>query len=118
MVKETQRKLCVLALAETDTLRKVKEEILRKNQKVVVKNLVISKEQCITRIIKLFIGDNEWQGDDAATLKSLEWMNGNQYTLIVRFVRALAFLSEQEISDMVSEVERRTQGKYPQEMIL
>ena len=95
VVKETARRLCSLSLAETDSLSKVKEEILRKNRRVVVKNLFIKEEQCISRIIKLFIKDTEWDGANSATLQSLEMTNGNTYSMTVRFVRALAFLSEQ-----------------------
>ena len=44
--------------------------------------------------------------------------NGYTYLLTVRFVRALAFLSEQEIRDMVREVESETQCKYSKELII
>ena len=44
VVKETDRKLCTLYVNEKDTITKVKEEILRKNKKVVVKNLFIKEE--------------------------------------------------------------------------
>ena len=44
--------------------------------------------------------------------------NGYTYLLTVRFVRALAFLSEQAIRDMVREVESKTQCKYPKELII
>lgn len=40
-VKETQKKLCTVRVLETDTITKVKEEIIRKNKKVIVKNLYI-----------------------------------------------------------------------------
>ena len=93
-VKETQRKLCTLCLPETDTLLKVKEEILKKNKRVVVKNLFIKEEQCVVRIIKLFIRDKEWEGQDSATLNSVGMSNGTQHSMTVRFVRALAFKSE------------------------
>ena len=95
VVKETARRLCSLCLAETDSLSKVKEEILRKNKRVVVKNLFIREEQCIGRIVQLFIKDTEWDGANTATLQSLEMTNGHTYSMTVRFVRALAFLSEQ-----------------------
>ena len=86
----------------------MKEEILRKNKRVVVKNLFIKEEQCTSRIVKLFIKDTEWDGANTTTLKSLEMTNGHRYSMTVRFVRALAFLSELEIRDMVREVESRT----------
>ena len=66
----------------------------------------------------MFIKDQEWDGDDTATLKSLEMTNDNSYSMTVRFVRALAFLSEQAIRDMVREVESKTQCKYPKELII
>ena len=118
VVKETARRLCSLSLAETDSLSKVKEEILRKNKRVVVKNLFIKEEQCIGRIVKLFIKDTEWDGADTATLKSLEMTNGHTYSMTVRFVRALAFLSEREMRDLVREAESRTQRRYPRELIV
>ena len=34
--------------------------------------------------------------------------NGNAYTMTVQFVRALAFLSEEELEDMAIVVERNT----------
>ena len=44
VIKETKRRLCTLFLAETETLSKVREEILRKHKQVIVKNLFIKEE--------------------------------------------------------------------------
>ena len=44
VIKETRRRLCTLFLAETETLSKVREEILRKHKQVIVKNLHIKEE--------------------------------------------------------------------------
>ena len=46
-------------------------------------------------------------------------MSGGQtYTLTVRFVRALAYLSQEAIDRMITEVDARTQNKYAQELIV
>ena len=37
---------------------------------------------------------------------------------MVRFVRAMAFLSDQECRAMITEVENRTQNRYPKELIV
>jgi hypothetical protein len=118
LVKETQRKLCTVSVLESETMAKVKQEILKKNKRVVVKNLFIQEEQCLPRIIKLYNGENEIDGPDTVKLSKLGMSNGTTVSLTVRFVRALAFLSEQEMKDMVQEVESRTQSKYPKELII
>lgn len=68
----------------------------------------------------MYIGNNKWEGDDSTTLSSLDMNNGNEqpYRVTIRFFRALAFLSQQELGEMVNQVERRTQGKYPYELII
>ena len=43
--------------------------------------------------------------------------NGSAHSLTVRFIRALAFLSEQELDDMVTDVDIRTRGMYREELI-
>ena len=43
-VKETRRKLCTLYLDENVTLLAVKDEIVRKNKSVIIKNLFIKEE--------------------------------------------------------------------------
>ena len=98
---------------------KVKEYILAKNKGVIVKHLHIKEEQCISRIIKLYIfEEKEWYGEDSTTLESLHMKTGKKYCITIRFVRALAYLSENDIKNMVTEVDSRTQGKYPKEMIV
>ena len=81
-------------LPDSATLDKVKAEIIKKNKKVMIKNLFISEKQCLNRIIRLYIGGDEHKGSDSVKLSSLEILNGTVKTLTVRFVRALAILSE------------------------
>ena len=38
-------------------------------------------------------------GKDSVKLNELSMKNGNAYTMVVQFVRALAFLSEDELDD-------------------
>ena len=85
---------------------------------MVVKNLYIREDQCVPRIIVLFINNPEWDGADIATLSSLEMTNGNRYSLTVRFVRALAFLRDHELEARVVEVNHRTDSRYPRELIV
>ena len=117
-VKETERKLCTLYLGESASLAAVKEEIVRKNKAVILKNLFIKEEQCRSRIIKLFIKDSESDGDDTVTLKDLGMKNGESHSMMVSFVRALAFLTQRQINNMVTNVETQTEGRYPQELIV
>ena len=117
-VKETERKLCTLYLGENATLAAVKDEIIKKNTSVILKNLFIKEDQCRSRIIKLFINDLESDGDDAVTLKDLGMKNGESHSMMVSFVRALAFLTQRQINNMVTNVETQTEGKYPQELIV
>ena len=44
--------------------------------------------------------------------------NGNEYTITVRFVRALAILSSEQIDNLKKEIEKKTQGKYSDELIM
>ena len=93
VVKETNRKLCTLWLPETATIASVKEQIIKKNENVIVKNLFIKPEQCHCRIIKLFVDGHEQEGDLTTQLKTLSMKNGNNYSITISFLRALAFLS-------------------------
>ena len=61
----------------------VKDEIIRKNKSVILKNLFIKEEQCQSRIIKLFIDGGESNttdictiGDDTMKLRDLKIQNG------------------------------------------
>ena len=45
-------------------------------------------------------------------------MNGSSYDLIVRFVRALGFLSKAQINSMTEIVDAKTQSRYPRELKL
>ena len=94
MVKETKRKLCTLYLGESTTLAAVKDEIVRKNKSVMIKNLFIKEEQCHSRLIKLLINDHESDRDGAVTLRELKMKDGESHSMTVRFVRALAFLTQ------------------------
>ena len=69
-----------------------------------IKNLYIKEEQCVGRVIKLIIGGKEWKGDQNSQLKALEMRNGSVYELTVSFTRALAFMTEKGINDMVLKI--------------
>ena len=60
----------------------------------------------------------EWQNQDADTLRDLGMAGGNRYRQAVRFVRAMAFMSDHEYRAMIAEVESRTQSRYPRELIV
>ena len=61
--------------------------------------------------------DREFMGANIYKLAHMGMSNGSEYSLTVQFVRALAILSEQEIKDLMKEVRKKTQGKYPDELI-
>ena len=82
-----------------------------------IKNLYIKEEQCVGRVIKLIIGGKEWKGDENSQLNALEMRNGCTYELTISFTRALAFITDKEIKDMVLRIERRTEGRYDKELI-
>jgi len=46
IVKETQRKLCRVDVSEDTSIRWLKERIIDKNKKVMMKNLFINDNQC------------------------------------------------------------------------
>ena len=46
IVKETQRKLCRVDVSENSSIRWLKESIIDKNKKVMMKNLFINNNQC------------------------------------------------------------------------
>ena len=43
---------------------------------------------------------------------------GSEYTVTVRFVRALAILNMEEVTKLKNEIQKATQGKYPDELIM
>ena len=100
--------MCTIRVSEDTTIARLKECIIEKNKNVIVKNLFIKSEQCISRIVKLIIDSHELEGKDSVELNELSMKNGNAYNLVVQFVRALAFLSEDELEDMAIVVERNT----------
>ena len=51
------------------------------------------------------------------TLESLGMKNGSVSKLTIRFVRALAILSEKEIAKIIEDTDKKTQSKYPRELI-
>lgn len=53
-VKETRRKLCTVCLPETSTINDVKEQVIKKNLKVLVKNLFINEKDCRPRMITVY----------------------------------------------------------------
>jgi len=117
IVKETQRKLCTLKLPQHSTLDEVRAKILEKNLNVVKKNLFITEQQCLPRIIMITFNDREFMGAKIYKLAHMGMTNGNEYYLTVQFVRALAILSVEEVKDLMKEVRKKTQGKYPDELI-
>ena len=83
-----------------------------KNKSVIIKNLYIKEAQCIGRVIKLMIDNKEWKVDENKKLKTLDMRNGCTYELTVSFNRALAFMTEKCIKNMVLKIERSTYGRY------
>ena len=47
----------------------------------------------------------------------LGFRNGTEARLTIRFVRALAFLTEDQIETLVSRIDKTVQGKYPREIL-
>ena len=68
-------------------------------------------------MIVVFHDDKEMKFNSNKKLKSLSFGNGLIYTLTVRFVRALAILTKPKLQAMVDRVDRKSQGKYPRELI-
>ena len=64
------------------------------------------------------MGSEEWPHSDATTLKQLNFQNKTQRKLWLKFVRAFAFLCEDEVERLIDQVSARTQGKYPRDMIM
>ena len=104
IVKETQRKLCTLKLPEHSTLEEVRAKIIQRNLKVIQKNLFISEKQCLPRMIMLTFDDREFLGAKIYKLSHLGMTNDNEYAFTVRFVRALAILSEEEVKGLIKEI--------------
>ena len=53
-VKETRRKLCTVCLPESSTINDVKEQVIKKNLKVLVKNLFLNEKNCRPRMIIVY----------------------------------------------------------------
>ena len=117
-VKETERRLCTLHLDENLTINVVRKSIIEGNRKVICKNLYIGAARCVPRMIVVFHDDEEMKFNSNTKLKSLGFRNGLIYNLTVRFVRALAILTQPKLHCMVDRVDRKSQGKYPRELIV
>ena len=122
IVKETQRKLCRVDVSEDTSIRWLKESIIDKNKKVMMKNLFINDNQCRSRIIKVFSQSRTESGSlrykeilngPNKKLKNLGFRNGLCYKLTVRFVRALGILTRAKHQHLVDRINRACQGKYP-----
>ena len=70
------RKLCTIHTEETATLAFVKDEIVRKNESIMIKNLFIKPEQCSSQLIKILINDCDREVHDSTTLKERQMTNG------------------------------------------
>ena len=95
-VVETMKRLSVIYLSENKTIGLIKDHIRKNNEVNMLKTLVINKEQCINRIIRMYpeVDSPEWKHSDKATLKELSYKNKTQRKLYLKFVRAFAFLSD------------------------
>ena len=47
----------------------------------------------------------------------LGFKNGSEGRLCVRFVRALALLTEEQLETLVARIDKAVQGKYPRELL-
>ena len=63
-MKETGRKLTTICTDQSTSLAQVKELIVAKNKGVMVKNLYIKEQQCVSRVIKLINDGQEWRVDE------------------------------------------------------
>ena len=59
----------------------------------------------------------EFLGVKIYKLSHLGMTNGNEYTFTVRFIRALAVLSEEEVKGLIKEIHKKTGDKYPDELV-
>ena len=71
-----------------------------------MKNLYIKREQCVTRCINAFKDGEEIQG--RPTLQAMGMKSGEKHQLIVRFVRALAILTHQDLNYLIDQTDQRT----------
>ena len=54
------------------------------------------------------MGSEEWNHSDATTLKQLDFKNKTQRKLWLKFVRAFAFLNEDEVERLIEQVSVQT----------
>ena len=120
-VKETRRKLCTVSLPETSTLNQVKEQIIKQNLRVIVKNLYITEKDTKPRMIVVYLKQTVWEEFRGLASTCLRWLglrNGSQARLCVRFVRGLALLTEEQREVLIARIDKKVQGKYPRELIV
>ena len=89
---------------------------MEENKSLIIKNLFIKKEQCTARLVKIYKDDKEVT--EQLTLEAMGMHRGQHHQLVVRLIRRMAFLSDQDVNDMVAAVDARTQERYPLELIL
>ena len=96
----------------------MRAKIIKRNLRVIQKNLFITEQQCLPRIIRVYHDGEEYTRTTTYKLRDFRMVNNNEITFTVRFVRALAVLSEEEITDLKNKIHTTTRDKYSDELIM
>ena len=116
IVKERLRQLCTIKFDETQTIGQVKDAIVRKNKKILIKNLFVRDEQVKGRIVRVVDLDKEFT--DRTRLITLGMHEGKQYKIHVSFSRALAFMNQSQLDALVTQINNRTNYIYENELVI
>lgn len=74
---------------------------------------------CLTRIIRFYQRDGkEIKYNPQSKLRENDFVNGTTHTMIIKFIRALCFHTEEEYELLIRDIENHTNYKYPREIII
>ena len=117
-MRENGKTLCTLDMKATATIGALKSAIIEKRKDAIAKGLHLITGLCIPRIVQVIIDGKVEERSGRTQIRNLISDGTSRKSVTITFVRAYAFNSKAEVKQLIYSLDSKTQGQYPEEMMM